>query len=191
VSKSSAEVESTGFVEKHPYLTRLLLVVFFFTTISLLLYAGFNTSISMSEARATVEKLRPFFESIIKPGDIEATAWNTFMHNAAMTVIANTPLLGFPLMLYSAYQTGLTAKMLVMVSGKHFTFYQLYLKPHTLLEILAYSLAAAESAYLTPVMLRRSKEAPPLAPTLAVVIMELSLLWMASIVEAQLIISGA
>jgi len=182
----------TGFFLRHPYATRMALTLVFFGVLSALLVAGFSTPVSMEEARATVEKLRPLFEAIIKRGDVEGTAWNVFVHNAMMTLIANTPLLGFPLMMFSAYQTGLTAKMLVMVSGRNIGFGQIYYRPHTILELLAYSMAAAESAYLTPFLMRRGRgeEKISLAPTIAVVILELSLLWAASLLESQLIISG-
>ncbi len=180
-----------GFFIRHPYAVRIALTLLFFAILSALLLVGFTTPVSMEEARATVEKLKPLFESIIKQGDLEGTAWNTFIHNSVMTLIANTPILGFPLMMFSAYQTGLTAKMLIMVSGENIGFNQLYFKPHTLLELLAYSLAAAESAYLTPFIMRRnSEEKISLAPTIAVIILEFSLLWMAAIVESNLIIKG-
>ena len=179
------------FFYDHPYMARAILFIIFYLAISATLYVGFNTPVTMEEARATVEKLKPLFESIIKRGNLEATAWNTFLHNSVMTLIANTPLLGFLLMLFSAYQTGLTAKMLVMVSGSPIGFTQIYFKLHTLLELAAYSLAAGESAYLSPFMFRRREEEKiPLTPTIAIVILEFSLLWAAAIVESKLIMGG-
>lgn len=167
---------------------RLLFTIVFFIILTGLLYIGTSQNVSPEEAKNMVEEIKNLIKGIVKPGDFEATAQNIFLHNAYITVLANAPFLGMPLIMYSAYQTGLTAKMIIVASGEYTgnLFYEIFFKPHAVLELIVYSIAASESLYTTLIFLR--KEEYSLLVTVGIIIFELSLLFLASLMETELII---
>ncbi len=184
--ENNKKKEKSLLIEKQ-FEIRLIFIIVFFFLLTVLLYLGTSQKVSPEEAKTIVEQAKNLIKNIVKPDDFEATAQNIFLHNAYITVLANAPFLGMPLIMYSAYQTGLTAKMIIVASGNYTgnLFYEIFFKPHAILELIVYSIAASESLFTTLLFLK--KEEYSILTTIVIIILELSLLFFASLIESELI----
>lgn len=170
---------------------RLVFTAVFFVILILLLGAGLSQKVDIHEAKEVLSQFKELLKNIVVPGNLEATSQNIFIHNVYIAVIANTPFLGLPIILFSSYQTGLTAKMIAVASGSYGKnlFLDVLLKPHTILEMLAYAIAASESLYTSIIFFAKKREEYSLLITVGIIILEVSLLFVASILESELILN--
>ncbi len=179
------------FIIRRQYELRLVFTAVFFVILILLLGAGLSQKVDIHEAKEVLSQFKELLKNIVVPGNLEATSQNIFIHNVYIAVIANTPFLGLPIILFSSYQTGLTAKMIAVASGSYGKnlFLDVLLKPHTILEMLAYAIAASESLYTSIIFFAKKREEYSLLITVGIIILEVSLLFVASILESELILN--
>ncbi len=170
---------------------RIMLITFVYITILSLLVIGATVSPLPEDVEGMYKNIVNFTKKIIGSGKYEEVTYNILLHNAIIAVLATSPIVGFPLMLFSAYNTGIVIRVLAIKSGKDIFEILLFslLKPHSLVEFLSYSIASTESILWSYHILKRKKY-KEIHLTLLMIFLEISFLALAASLEAREIIAG-
>lgn len=146
-----------------------------------LIALGYFQEISPSEAKQLYESTERYFESLLVPGDFEATATNVLVDFAPLVLSCNIPIIGPIVAGTTAYYAGYTLKAQHVATGQG-DFTVIATDVVNLLQIMAITVACAEGLFLTYKVVRREKA--EVLGTLAVITVELGLIVLSVVIEA-------
>ena len=165
----------------YPIILALLLAV--------IVLVAYTANLSAAEARRLYEESEEALKAIVERSrTLEELVLNLTLQYAAIALFGYLPLIGFFFITYITYQAGVKLAAYAIVQGVDRLAFILYSLSDvsSLLELTAFSLVAAESLFVGRVMLKeRSAKRLELPFSLMVLVLSLSLLALASCIEAS------
>ena len=150
---------------------------------------AYTANLSAAEARRLYEESEEALKAIVERSrTLEELVLNLTLQYAAIALFGYLPLIGFFFITYITYQAGVKLAAYAIVQGVDRLAFILYSLSDvsSLLELTAFSLVAAESLFVGRVMLKeRSAKRLELPFSLMVLVLSLSLLALASCIEAS------
>ncbi len=159
--------------------------------LAVIVLAAYTANLSAIEARKLYEESEEALKAIVERSrTLEELVLNLTLQYAAIALFGYLPLIGFFFITYITYQAGVKLAAYAIVQGVDRLAFILYSLSDvsSLLELAAFSLVATESLFVGRAVLKgRSTRRLELPFSLMVLVLSLSLLALASCIEASLL----
>ena len=157
--------------------------------LAVIVLAAYTANLSAMEARKLYEESEEALKAIVERSrTLEELVLNLTLQYAAIALFGYLPLIGFFFITYITYQAGVKLAAYAIVQGVDRLAFILYSLSDvsSLLELTAFSLVATESLFVGRAVLKgRSVRRLELPFSLMVLVLSLSLLALASCIEAS------
>jgi hypothetical protein len=148
--------------------------------------AGYNRQLTLGEAETLIKPAADYYEKLRASGSEAAAALELFSSWLVYVVMCDLPIAGLVVAAYVGYSVGVLSKAFE-VHPVVLTEDVLLSSTSSVLLLAALTLAAAEGLYLSVIMLRKREQWEPLE-TAALVLLQASLVALASILGAAAIL---
>ena len=159
--------------------------------LAVIVLTAYTANLSAIEARKLYEESEEALKAIVERSrTLEELVLNLTLQYAAIALFGYLPLIGFFFITYITYQAGVKLAAYAIVQGVDRLAFILYSLSDvsSLLELAAFSLVATESLFVGRAVLKgRSTRRLELPFSLMVLVLSLSLLALASCIEASLL----